>query len=164
MRCVLSLSRLAQNIAYDFTDGDRDMVQKQAEMLVNDYEVIPYRVITELTSTVAQADGLAFGSKREQLDLLTKILTQTSEADLRGADEADDLEITRSGGGEGDGAAGGGAGVKRKTGSMSELSGASQMVYAERDARPGHVPQNKISREFGKAQKAKAKAVRQGGP
>ena len=126
---------------------------------------VPLRqVITELTSTVAQADGLAFGSTREQLDLLTKILTQTSEADLRGADEADDLEITRSGGGEGDGAGGGGAGVKRKTGSMSELSGASQMVYAERDARPGHVPQNKISREFGKAQKAKAKAVRQGGP
>ena len=40
------------NIAYQFTDGDRDMVIKQSEMLVNDYEVIPYKVISSLTSEV----------------------------------------------------------------------------------------------------------------
>ena len=43
---------LGWNIGYDFTDGDRDMVMKQTEMLVHDYPVIPYRVITELTSEV----------------------------------------------------------------------------------------------------------------
>ena len=43
---------LGWNIGYDFTDGDRDMVIKQTEMLVNDYPIIPYRVITELTSEV----------------------------------------------------------------------------------------------------------------
>jgi len=43
---------LGWNIAYDFTDGDRDMVIKQSEMLVNDYPMIPYRVITELTAEV----------------------------------------------------------------------------------------------------------------
>ena len=43
---------LGWNIGYDFTDGDRDMVSKQSEMLVNDYPVIPYFVITSLTSEV----------------------------------------------------------------------------------------------------------------
>jgi len=43
---------LGWNIAYDFTDGDRDMVIKQSELLVNDYPIIPFRVITELTAEV----------------------------------------------------------------------------------------------------------------
>jgi len=43
---------LGWNIPYQFTDGDRDMVIKQSEMLVNDYEDIPYKVITSLTTEV----------------------------------------------------------------------------------------------------------------
>ncbi|KAL1510265.1 hypothetical protein AB1Y20_006588 [Prymnesium parvum] len=43
---------LGWNIAYEFTDGDRDVCIQQAEMLVNDYEVIPYKVISALTSDV----------------------------------------------------------------------------------------------------------------
>ena len=75
------------------------------------------------------------------------------------------IEISRSGGeADGVGAGAPAAGVNRKSTSMSALSGASSLVYVERDAqpaaRPGHLPQNKLSREFGKAQKARAKANR----
>uniref|UniRef100_A0A6T8E3I8 Dynein heavy chain n=1 Tax=Prymnesium polylepis TaxID=72548 RepID=A0A6T8E3I8_9EUKA len=43
---------LGWNIAYEFTDGDKDVCLTQAELLVNDYEVIPYQVISALTSDV----------------------------------------------------------------------------------------------------------------
>jgi len=43
---------LGWNIPYQFTDGDRDMVIKQSEMLVNDYAEIPFKVITSLTTEV----------------------------------------------------------------------------------------------------------------
>jgi len=43
---------LGWNIAYEFTDSDRDVCLTQTEMLVNDYEVIPYKVISALTSDV----------------------------------------------------------------------------------------------------------------
>ena len=42
---------LGWNIGYDFTDGDRDMVSKQSRCS-SDYPVIPYFVITSLTSEV----------------------------------------------------------------------------------------------------------------
>jgi dynein heavy chain len=35
---------LGWNIRYDFTDGDLMMCQKQIQMLLNEYDEIPYRV------------------------------------------------------------------------------------------------------------------------
>ena len=57
LHCAVILERrkfgpLGWNIPYQFTDGDRDMVIKQTEMLVNDYDEIPYKVITSLTTEV----------------------------------------------------------------------------------------------------------------
>ena len=38
-----------------------------------------FKVITELTDAVARADGLAYSTKKEQLDLLSSLLTQASQ-------------------------------------------------------------------------------------
>ena len=43
---------LGWNIPYQFTDSDRDVSVAQTEQLVNDYDVIPYTVITNITSEV----------------------------------------------------------------------------------------------------------------
>jgi len=43
---------LGWNIAYEFTEGDRDVCLQQAEMLVDEYEEPPYKVISALTSEV----------------------------------------------------------------------------------------------------------------
>ena len=43
---------LGWNIKYEFTDGDRDVCLQQTEMLVNDYEAIPYKVILALTADI----------------------------------------------------------------------------------------------------------------
>ena len=43
---------LGWNIQYEFTEGDRDMNLKQAEMLVAEYEVIPYKTIINLVAEV----------------------------------------------------------------------------------------------------------------
>jgi dynein heavy chain len=43
---------LGWNIQYQFTDGDTDATLRQAELLVNDYEEVPYKVIAALTADV----------------------------------------------------------------------------------------------------------------
>jgi DNA excision repair protein ERCC-3 len=87
-----------------------------------------FRVITEIDK-FGSGDGLSFSTKKEQLDLLGTVLA-ANEAEVGRADEAEDQEAARSGGGEGDGI-GGGSAVSRKRSSMSEYSGAGSMVYSE---------------------------------
>jgi len=43
---------LGFNIPYEFTDGDRDFSIQQAELLVNDYDVLPFTIICALTSDI----------------------------------------------------------------------------------------------------------------
>ena len=43
---------LGWNIAYGFTDSDRDICLEQTKLLVNDYDVVPFKVVTELTAEV----------------------------------------------------------------------------------------------------------------
>ena len=43
---------LGWNIAYGFTDSDRDICLEQTKLLVTDYDEVPYKVVTELTAEV----------------------------------------------------------------------------------------------------------------
>ena len=102
-----------------------------------------FRVLTELPGMDDDLSGLyepdvepkqrkplKFGSQKEQLDLLCALLAN-DETKVMGAEEADDLEMARADGAEGDDA-GAGAGVKRKASSMSALSGAGPSKYIEK--------------------------------
>ena len=40
---------LGWNIAYGFTDSDRDICLEQTKLLVNDYDVVPFKVRTANT-------------------------------------------------------------------------------------------------------------------
>ena len=43
---------LGWNIQYSFTDSDRDVSLQQVSLLVSDYDVVPFKVVTELTAEV----------------------------------------------------------------------------------------------------------------
>ena len=43
---------LGWNIKYDFTDGDLNMCQRQIKMMIDDYDVIPYKVIRVLCGEI----------------------------------------------------------------------------------------------------------------
>ena len=88
-----------------------------------------FRVITELTDFGA-GQGLSYATKKEQRDLLLLVLA-ANESDINTAEERENEEAARSGGGEGDAGVAGGSGVKRTRGTMSEVSGAGSMVYGE---------------------------------
>lgn len=113
-----------------------------------------FKVITELTG-MGEADGLSLSTQKEQLDWLG--LTLSYKADEFGAAEArEDQEAARSHDMDEGAPAPGASGVKRKPGSMSELSGAGGVRYAE-------VPvvqagQSKLLREYSKKQKQASKA------
>ena len=106
-----------------------------------------FKVITELTD-MATAEELSYSTKAEQRDLLTRVL-QKNEASMRQEEDREDGEIATSGGAGGEE---GGGGATRKRGSMSELSGASQMVYMEIGGEA-----SKERRNFAKALKKRQK-------
>ena len=114
-----------------------------------------FRVITELTDFGSGGD-LSFSSKTEQLDLLGMVLA-ASEAEVGLAEEREDHEAARSGGGEDDGFAGG-SGFSRRRGSMSEFSGAGSTVYGEVPLRqPQH---QKLVKEYEQLKRQTQKQAR----
>jgi DNA excision repair protein ERCC-3 len=115
-----------------------------------------FKVITELTD-MESAEGLSFGTKKEQQALLATILAK-SETEIGSADAAEDAEVSRALGDDAAPGAGAGAGISRKRGSMSDLSGASAMVYAEVQPAAQAAAGQKLRREYEKQQKAAAKA------
>ena len=108
-----------------------------------------FKVIPQLD--LDAEEGLAYGTKKEQRDLLSYVIS-TNETELRGADEREDAEISRSTGAEDGGVSGGG--ITRKRGSMAELSGAGSIVYTE-VAQPAA---QRLRSEYQKRQQANAKA------
>ena len=121
-----------------------------------------FKVISELPGMdslqgLEDRRPLAYSSQADQLNLLTTVLTNDESA-LARANEADDQEAARAGGGEGDGVASG-AGVKRKEASMSTLSGAGSERYAEVAVGAQSQGQGRLVRELQKAKKARQKAA-----
>jgi len=64
---------LGWNIRYDFTDGDLMMCQKQIQMLLNEYDEIPYRVIRVLCGEINYGGRVTDDKDRRLMSNLLEI-------------------------------------------------------------------------------------------
>ena len=73
---------LGWNIKYDFTDGDLNMCQRQIKMMIDDYDVIPYKVIRVLCGEINYGGRVTDDKDRRLINNL--LLNYVSEDVLEG--------------------------------------------------------------------------------